>query len=143
MDDATTLAQHQACGNADADKPRRRKHLYEVERHPAERMGVDDPATPEQSKPRRRLLAEQPKDPLGFGYAWRRASASSSLVFCRERPRADRRPGHLVQRRDTDVLEAGFCHQLDDPLPRPVMRDPRQHLIEYDRSQMGEVEARE
>jgi hypothetical protein len=107
-------------------------------------MGVDDPVTLNKAKlVRLGLPAEQPEDPLDFGYAWRRASASSSSVFHCERPRADRRPGHLVQRRETDALEAGFCHQLDDPFPRPVKRDPRQHLIDYDRSQMGEVEARE
>ena len=42
---------------------------------------------------------------------------------------------------DADVLETCFRHQLDDLLPRPIMRDPRQHLVEHDRPQMGEVEA--
>ena len=65
------------------------------------------------------------------------------MVFGRERPRADRRPGHLVYRGDPDILEAGFRHQLGDPFARPVVSDPRQHLVEHDRSQMAELEPRQ
>jgi len=59
----------QGRGNDGAGKVRRRKHLSDSDRHSAQQEGVDDPATPEECEPRHRLPAEQPENPLGFGYA--------------------------------------------------------------------------
>src|SRR6516162_1236073 len=60
-----------------------------------------------------------------------------------KRPGADGRPRHLVDRVDPDVLETRLHHQLRDLLAGPIMRDPRQHLVEHDRPQMGKAEARQ
>ena len=73
----------------------------------------------------------------------RRTKLAGGSVYRGKGPRADRRPGHLVDRGDLDVLETGFCHQLGDRFTRPVMGDPRQHLIKYlDRGKAGEIAAR-
>jgi len=55
-------------------------------------------------------------------------------------PCPNRRPGHLVHPGEPDIHEPRLCHHSSYRLLGPIMGDARQHVVEYDRSQVCEIE---
>src|SRR5712691_5799431 len=75
------------------------------------------------------------------GHAFHTAAAASSPLSCRKGGLcADGGPGHFVDPDEAHVSEPLLMHHAFDGRSLPVMRNPRQHLVEHDRPQVPKAE---
>src|SRR6516162_25971 len=84
--------------------------------------------------------SNNPRPPIGIEGLFYLVGAATSTLHCRlfaamgSRTRPDRRPRHLVDPNEPDILEPSLRHHSRHFLPRPIMGDARQHLVKDDGS---------